>query len=777
VTDDSASKRTKQGRASELARRCYLFGRTAHGRPYAGRGDASYFLDSKGREREALRADLRDAWETDEGYADDPPSDSILNAVIGDMRRAAEKCDRDPATPAEEADELICDAPWEAVDEHPERLKVHAGGRNPFDIAREVADYLLKANDPPRLFAMGPAAAVLLTETGKLDAFDQDGWLTYVAERVDFLSRTNDGDKIVAPPIAVMKIAATIILRELPQLDGVTSTPYLDAAGNLVASDGYHPGSRLVLRMDGLTLPPVSDKPTTAQLAKAVALLTEDWLSDFPFATDADKANLVAELLTITGRELFPLAPMFVHDASTAGSGKGLLLNTVSIIATGEPAEVMELPGDGDEQRKTVTSVLLSGKLLVAWDELHVIAGRTLAAILTAEVYSGRILGANKLATVRNKLVQIALGNNVEVRGDMKRRVLPSRLVPDTEHPEHRTDFRHPDLLQWVREHRGELLAAAFTLWRNWLAKKWPQANVTMGSFERWARTIGGVLQQAGIEGFGTNTADWLSYSEDDSGWPTHLRQLRARFGGGWFTVSDVADAVTAGYLKRPPLKRDPDKEVALQLAYAYRSQRERWYGELRLVRSEGRDSAAGSYTWAVRRRGERNEDAYAENDIAQEMADPSPVSSVSPEIAGQGPDRATGDGRRRPGHLQEPARHLQETASGISAGQPLRAEHAGDTGHKPGPNETGDLHAQNPARAMQWRSYGITAVGDSRDADEAFWASVATSDKQPGNDSVAAIPLARAVHTCTGCGKRLDPALVAAGFSTHPNCGEDSAA
>jgi hypothetical protein len=116
------------------------------------------------------------------------------------MRRAAEKCERDPATPAEEATELIGDAPWPGIDEHPERLKVHAGGRNPFDVAREVADYLLKANDPPRLFAMGPSVAVLLTDSGKLDALDQDDWLAYVAERIDFLSRTNDGDKIVARP-------------------------------------------------------------------------------------------------------------------------------------------------------------------------------------------------------------------------------------------------------------------------------------------------------------------------------------------------------------------------------------------------------------------------------------------------------------------------------------------------------------------------------------------------------------------------------------------------
>ena len=83
-----------------------------------------------------------------------------------------------------------------------------------------------------------------------------------MAERVDFLTLTRDGGRVVSPPVAVLRIVAAIILRELPPLDGVTSTPYLDGDGNLIAMNGYHPGTHLVLRMDGLTLPPVSDKPT-----------------------------------------------------------------------------------------------------------------------------------------------------------------------------------------------------------------------------------------------------------------------------------------------------------------------------------------------------------------------------------------------------------------------------------------------------------------------------------------------------------------------------------
>ena len=40
----------------------------------------------------------------------------------------------------------------------------------------------------------------------------------------------------------------------------------------------------------------------------------------------------------------YTLVPLFVFDASTAGSGKGLLATTTSIIVAGEAPNVMELP-------------------------------------------------------------------------------------------------------------------------------------------------------------------------------------------------------------------------------------------------------------------------------------------------------------------------------------------------------------------------------------------------------------------------------------------------
>jgi hypothetical protein len=497
------------------------------------------------------------------------------------------------------------------------------------DIADDVAAHLLDHNDPPQLFSMSPAAVLL--RNSALVPLDADGWLLHVARRVTFTVPAKGGTQIVPPPAAVLKLIPSIVTPDLPPLDGIATAPYLDRDGTVIADDGYHPGTRLVLHCKGFTMPPVPAVPSAEDVAQAVKLLSEEWLGDFPFASEADKANAIAMPLTMTGRMFFSLSPLFVFDASTAGSGKGLLASTISLITTGKAPEVMELPADGDEQRKKITAAVLAGHDLIMWDESHVIAGRTLAAVLTAEKYSDRLLGGNKLISVTNRFTQVALGNNVEVWGDMKRRIVPSRLVPDTDHPEARSGFRHPDLEQWVRAHRGELLAALLTIWRNWIAQGRPEADAGMGSFERWSRTVGGALRAAGIEGFRTNTAVWLSDSDDDDGWRDHLVQLHARFSDKWFTVADVADAVDAGYLKRPPLKRDPDKTLAQQLAYSYRKIREKWHGDLRLIRSDNRDSASGGRTWSVASR-------------RQQTADPSSGSSGSSEpqvSAGIGTDQA----------------------------------------------------------------------------------------------------------------------------------------
>ena len=118
-------------------------------------------------------------------------------------------------------------------------------------------------------------------------------------------------------------------------------------------------------------------------------------------------------------------------------------------------------------------------------------------------MFPSGLLGKSKTVEVPNRTLWIVTGNNVAMNDEMARRSVRIRLDAGVENPWERQGFRHDPLLEWVGEHRGELVWAALVLVANWLARgAEPFTERTLGSFEVWARVVGGVLHDAGIEGF-----------------------------------------------------------------------------------------------------------------------------------------------------------------------------------------------------------------------------------------------------------------------------------
>jgi hypothetical protein len=80
--------------------------------------------------------------------------------------------------------------------------------------------------------------------------------------------------------------------------------------------------------------------------------------------------------------------------------------------------------------------------------------------------------------------------------------------------------FRRPNLKEWAREHRSEILGALLTLGRNWFAQGCPEAEKfpLVGSFESWTRTVAGVLAGAGVEGFLDNSSSLYEKAVSESG-------------------------------------------------------------------------------------------------------------------------------------------------------------------------------------------------------------------------------------------------------------------
>ena len=181
-------------------------------------------------------------------------------------------------------------------------------------------------------------------------------------------------------------------------------------------------------------------KPTRENVRSAVSLFDE-LFHDFRFDGDASRAHAFAAILTLTGRDLISgLVPMWVVTATAAGSGKGKLARCAVLIATGcEPPHMPEV-GEEEEMRKRIASVLFSGAEFVLFDNYdRTLESSSLCNVLTAPVYSDRVLGFSELKTSDRRTFFMLTANNAKIRGDLRRRIFVTRIDPGCARPEQRT--------------------------------------------------------------------------------------------------------------------------------------------------------------------------------------------------------------------------------------------------------------------------------------------------------------------------------------------------
>jgi hypothetical protein len=148
------------------------------------------------------------------------------------------------------------------------------------------------------------------------------------------------------------------------------------------------------------------------------------------------KANALALLLTPMLRSAIAgPVPLALIDAPQAGTGKSLLTQVLALIATGRSAAMMTVPAGDEETRKKITASLLSGTSLILLDNVAapLLAG-SLAAALTTETWSDRLLGQSAMVTLPQKVTWVATGNNIALGGDLARRCYWVRLDAQTSH-------------------------------------------------------------------------------------------------------------------------------------------------------------------------------------------------------------------------------------------------------------------------------------------------------------------------------------------------------
>jgi hypothetical protein len=329
----------------------------------------------------------------------------------------------------------------------------------------------------------------------------------------------------------------------IPHLHAIVDHPVLLPDGTVLATPGYDEASGIlhVPPPDGILSLPDPFDPTLSDARRAVKELNEV-VVDFPFEKPAHRAAWFASLLTPLARFAFDgYAPLFLVEANMKGTGKGLLVNATSCIVTGREFTVAVYTENEEELRKRITALAIAGDRMILFDNLEGKFGNaTLNAALTATAWKDRVLGHSRIVEVPLMASWYATGNNASVNEETLRRCCHVLLMSELEHPEERTGFRYPQLLEWVGRERPRLLTAALTILRGYHVAGRPDQNLTpWGGFGPWSRLVRSAIVWAGLPDPGETRRELRDRAGDTGA--AHAQLLRA-----WERLDPDRQGITA---------------------------------------------------------------------------------------------------------------------------------------------------------------------------------------------------------------------------------------
>ncbi|MEU0793788.1 hypothetical protein ABZ342_27265 [Amycolatopsis sp. NPDC005961] len=358
-------------------------------------------------------------------------------------------------------------------------------------------------------------------------------------------SKNKGGDEEVTPGRDVL---GAVLARQhwpgLPVLRRIISTPVIRPDGTLLQKPGYDPATGFYLAAND-DLAPIPDHPSPEEVTAAREFLLDRFLRDFPWRSDADRANYMALLVTPLIRPYTrALSPFGMIEASMPGSGKTILTGCVGLLVG---QKVLTWNDSEDELRKLITTVLAEAAGVVVFDNLtegSVVKSATLARLMTERTWSDRRLGTNAAATYPNDRLWLATGNNLHTGADMASRTVWVRLDPNCPRPEARTGFTIPNLDSWILDpvNRATVLRHVLILILDWTMHGAPTATAVpqMRQFTAWARQLGGFLEHHGIGGFLANAAANRDLDDDNAEWRSFLLTWRDINGDRALTAKEL---------------------------------------------------------------------------------------------------------------------------------------------------------------------------------------------------------------------------------------------
>jgi hypothetical protein len=503
--------------------------------------------------------------------------------------------------PDEEFDEEFAEVIEEVAQRLPDPTKGNGGGSGKVEIDAGDQDLpavtkkawaaVVEGNHPERLFRFGgDPVRIEADDEGSLflRPLDADRLRGEVARAATWVRHVKEKfgsyKKPAHPPMPVIRDMLAQPELPLPVLSAVISVPAFGPDGSLHDTPGYNAGTRLFYAPPvDFRVPRVSEAPNRAELEFALTVV-EDLIGDFPFTGPSEHAHAIGLFLLPFVRNLIAgPTPLHLVEKPSPGTGASLLVDAIFFPVLGRSVSSMAEGRDEDEWRKRLTALLRSGALVALFDNLRgKLDSASVSAAITAVTWEDRKLGSSDTLRLPVRCVWTATGNNPSLSSEISRRVVRIRLDAKVDRPWQRptSEFRHPDLRAWAAENRHDLVWAALTLVRAWLAagQPAPPELPTLGMFEAWSRVIGGILFHAGIEGFLTNLDEFYDSSDSEGTdvraflsvwWERHLEDPVGV--GSLFEIASSADSLL-------PLGDKGDRSQRIRLGKLLGQLRDRRY-------------------------------------------------------------------------------------------------------------------------------------------------------------------------------------------------------
>jgi hypothetical protein len=495
------------------------------------------------------------------------------------------------------------------------RIKIDASCKDLVLVSKQAWSGIEASNQPEELFRYGGLASRIEEgDTGEpiIRSLDYHLMRHELARRAAWYELKKVGEQVVesrsAPPRDVVFDVLATPNMPLPPLSRIVEAPVFAEDGTFQTEPGYHAGNRtLYIPAAGFHVPEVAIRPSPAEIEQARGLICFDLLGDFPFTRNSELAHAVALVLLPFARDLIAgPTPLHLIEKPSPGTGATLFVDMAMLPTTGRSVTTMTEGRDEDEWRKRLTAKLRSGSAFLLIDNLRrCLDSAAVASAITSPTWEDRVLGTSEVIRIPVRCAWIATGNNPAISSEIARRTIRIRMDARQDRPWLRTDFRHPDLRAWARSNREKLVWAALTLIRAWLEACRPQGSQTLGMFEDWAKTMGGILDCAGVPGFLENLTEFYDGSDTDGvTWKNFVAAWWGRFADQEVKVAELFGLINDTIML--PLGDKSEQSQKIRLGKLLSDNRDRTFtvdtaqGErlLRLTRGEARQR---SYLWRLK--------------------------------------------------------------------------------------------------------------------------------------------------------------------------------